>query len=104
METISIIKIGSTVLTHVVHMKKKITTEPIDYGHKLVKITISEDEITSLSELSNNPRQSLVDLLNVIINNPSLIEDGVFKPDKIELINENGKWMMISTINELTSK
>jgi len=79
-------------------MKKKITKETIDYGTTLMKIRIEEDEVTSLSELSNNSRQSLIDLLNIVVHDPSSIEYGQTKTSKIEIINESGKWILISTL------
>jgi len=81
-------------------MKRKVTREPIDYGTWLVKIKIEEEEVTSISALSGNSRQSLNDLLGVIINSPSSVEYNGFKPFKIEIINEGTKWVLTSWINE----
>ena len=81
-------------------MKKDFKRTPIDYDKWLVTITLSEDENTYLTALGSNPRQSLVDLLNVVIQNPGIIEYNDFKPFKIELTNDNGKWILKSMINE----
>lgn len=85
-------------------MKRKVTREMIDYGKFLVKIKLEEDEVTALSALSANPRQSLIDLLGAIINNPANVEYNGFKPFKIELLNNDGKWILISSITETIEK
>jgi len=82
-------------------MKRKITRTPVDYGKFLIKIRLEEEETTNLTALGSNPRQSMIDLLNVIIHDPSQVEHGEFKPSKIELFNEDGKWVLISTVTEV---
>ena len=81
-------------------MKRKVTREQIDYGKFLVKIRLEEDEVTALSALSSNPRQSLIDLLGIVIHDPSNVEYNGFKPSKIELFNNDGMWILVSTVTE----
>lgn len=72
-------------------MRKKFSSEVIDYNTRLCKIVIETDPC-KIETLEG--RNSLIDLLKQIVNEPSLISYKDILLEKLEITPTNDHWIL----------